>query len=85
LTAWLTALHGPEGASGRIEEGDRPSVEPLKENFMDSKVTADLTGRSHDGPTLILLDGDYGRLHWFREMTRMMEHQECDGPSWVPS
>ncbi|MCD9559880.1 hypothetical protein HAX54_018208, partial [Datura stramonium] len=41
--------------------------------------------RSHEGPSLVPLEGDCGRLHWFRVTTQMTNHQECDSPLWVPS
>ncbi|MCD7462949.1 hypothetical protein HAX54_049665, partial [Datura stramonium] len=55
LTTWLKACHGPNGTSDGHQRSERPSVEPLKENFLDFGVTAELTNhRSHDGLSLVL-------------------------------
>ncbi|MCD9561298.1 hypothetical protein HAX54_020328, partial [Datura stramonium] len=86
LTAWLTAHHGPEGASDGHQRCGGPSVESLKENFFDSRVTIDLTDyHRQDVLTLVPSKGDCGRLYWFRETTQMIDRWECDGPSRLAS
>ncbi|MCD7467509.1 hypothetical protein HAX54_004977, partial [Datura stramonium] len=75
------AHHGLDSASDGRQTSDGPSDEPLKENFLDSKVTAKLIDlRSSDGPSLVHFEGDFVRPHWIKAMARMTDYREIVRP-----